>query len=49
MMLLKYVLTGKYYQNKTVKYNRTIKRDEISLNVFLAFNEEEFLEFGCEK
>lgn len=37
MMLLKYVLlTGKYYQ-KSVMYNRTIKRDEICLNVFSAF------------
>ena len=38
-MLLKYVLNGKYYQNKTLKYNETIKRDEISLNVSLALNE----------
>lgn len=37
MILLRYVLTDRYYQNKTVKYNRTIKRDEISLNVFPAF------------
>lgn len=50
--VIKYILTDKYYQKKTVKYHRTIKRDEIYLYVFFAFSEAhgaEFLDFVTRK